>query len=224
VAVVDSGWDRSIDESRVEQGIGFVGTDPRTRLAASSNDRDRLGHGTACADIVLQIAPEARIVPIRVFDRNLEASPDALIAAIDWAVESRLPLINLSLYTARRDIMVSLYRSCELASRAGTIVVAAQGMGLTEPSFPSAFEPVIGVGMRTDGAPRDIFEATDPLVDCDACGIQRARGLGGAVQSFGGSSFATAVVTGHIARFLAEVPTAGIEAVRSMLHAVAKPL
>jgi subtilisin family serine protease len=186
----------------------------------SDDDHDRIGHGTGCADLVLQVAPEARIIPIRVFGTRLETAPAAVIAAIDWAVAERIPIINLSLYTFRTDFLAALYRSCELARRAGSIVVAAEGKGRGVESFPSAFEPVIGVRAGTLEDRFGIDVAGEEGLDFKANGIHQARGLGGAERKFGGSSFAAPVVTGHIARILERHPDASLGEVREGLREV----
>ncbi|HVE35179.1 MAG TPA: S8 family serine peptidase [Gemmatimonadaceae bacterium] len=228
VGVIDSGWDASVPDRRVEPGVGFVATHAAGGISMVRDAQDRHGHGTACADLILQVAPEARIVPIRIFSERLEASPAALIAAIDWAVARHLGLINLSLTTIRRDALAPLYRSCELARRAGTIVVAAAGP-INARSLPSIFEPVIGVTAgrfdnRLEVQYRDRHE-----VECVANGVQRARSLAGRVRTWSGSSFAAPVVTGHIANFLQSHLGATIEVVRQMLvsrfgYAGASPL
>jgi subtilisin family serine protease len=114
--------------------------------------------------------------------------------------------------------MKSLYRSCELARRAGCIIVAAEGRG--KDSYPSIFEPVIGVGMRSSGDPFRITASRNPMMDCEARGVQTARGLGGVTRRFSGSSFAAPVVAGHIARFLEKSPSANLDDVRRMLRFV----
>ena len=72
IGVIDSGWDRHVLIPQIEQGVGFV--DPLDELSVlkSEDDHDRIGHGTACTDLILRIAPEARIVPIRIFGHRLE--------------------------------------------------------------------------------------------------------------------------------------------------------
>lgn len=226
VGVIDSGWDSAIHDTRVDAGLAFVADAGGVSMVCDAQDRH--GHGTACADLILQVAPDARVIPIRIFSERLEASPAALIAAIDWAVARRLDLINLSLTTIRRDALAALYRSCELARRAGTIVVAAAGP-LNARALPSIFEPVIGVAAgrfenRLEVRYRDRHE-----VECVANGVQRARSLAGRIRTWSGSSFAAPVVTGHIANFLQSHRGGTIEVVRQMLvsrfgHGAGPPL
>lgn len=223
VAVVDSGWDRAIADARIDPGVGLIDdTSADFSAAWSDDDRDRNGHGTACADIILQVATAARIVPVRVFSSRLETSPELLIAAIDWAVAQRIPVINLSLGTERADALAASYLACDAARRAGTIIVAAAGVRPGH-SFPAIFDPVIGVAEATLADRFGILFRPDDAIECAACGVQRARGLRGVQRWFRGSSFATPVVSGMIANFLEQERDADLAAVRRMLaeHAAA---
>ena len=125
VAVIDSGYDRALNDSRVLPGVSFVDPDDDFALARNDDDGDVLGHGTACADLVLRVAPDARVIPVRVFGRVLETSPGTLQAAMHWAIDAGAHVINVSLGTKLESALVPLYAACERAMRAGIIVVAA---------------------------------------------------------------------------------------------------
>jgi len=105
--------------------------DPADDLALlrGDDDGDVLGHGTACIHQVLRIAPESTVLPVRVFGARLECPAAALLEAIRWAAGQRVDVVNLSLGTTRADLLRPLYAACELARRAGTIVVAVGGNG-----------------------------------------------------------------------------------------------
>ena len=86
---------------------------------------DRLGHGTAVAAAIQDLAPAVDVCPLKVFDRTLDTSVETLVAAIDWAAMHALPLVNLSLGTADRSHADALAAVIGRACTAGTIVVAA---------------------------------------------------------------------------------------------------
>ncbi|MFO0449443.1 MAG: S8 family serine peptidase [Pseudomonadota bacterium] len=217
VGVVDSGWDWSIADARLETGVGLVSSaEGLPVLEWSANTQDQVGHGTGCSDVILQVAPEARIVPIRVFGETLETSPAILVEAIRWAVLHDLRLVNLSLGTVRSDTLGILYSVCEWARQRGTTIVAAAG-ARAEDTFPAIFEPVIGVASATTDERFAISFHADRALDCEARGVHFARGLGGVERMFVGSSFAAPVVTGHIARFLAARPRCTLADVRDRL-------
>lgn len=85
---------------------------------------DRLGHGTAVAAAIQDLAPAVHVCPLRVFDRSLDTSVETLVAAIDWAAAHGLPLVNLSLGTSDRSRTGALADAVGRAHRAGVVVVA----------------------------------------------------------------------------------------------------
>lgn len=96
VAVIDSGWDCRIADSRIEQGAGLVGDRYPPRLRRSDDNHDRIGHGTTCTDLILRLAPAAQVIPLRVFGDRWETSMGPLISAIGWATDHEIPLVNLA--------------------------------------------------------------------------------------------------------------------------------
>jgi len=59
--------------------------------------KDFIGHGTACAGIITKNAPEVELLIIKIFDKELNSSYDLLLKAIDFAIEDKVNIINLSL-------------------------------------------------------------------------------------------------------------------------------
>ena len=83
------------------------------------------GHGTAAASIVLQVAPKAKILPIRVLDKHGRGDTDDIIAAIDHAVAMGADVINMSLGT--NEWVEGLYRMSAYANAQGVYIVASAG-------------------------------------------------------------------------------------------------
>lgn len=217
VAVVDSGWDRGIDDARVRPGAAIERSAGRLRV--TGDDRDRIGHGTAATHQVLALAPQARVVPLRVFGDTLETSPGAIVAALDRAVEERVDVVNLSLGTAREDALRPLYAACERARRAGAIVVAA-GDNFGERSFPAVFDHVIGVAMGVFGSPYEYRYRPDQALEVEAWGVrQPVAALGGGMVLATGTSVAAPNVTGIVALLRQLHPGATLERIRELLAA-----
>ena len=95
VAVVDSGV--HADHPHVGTVAGGVGFDQAG--IAHDDYTDRLGHGTAVTAAIQDLAPHTVVWALQVFDRTLETSIEALVAAIDWAGANDVALVNLSLGT-----------------------------------------------------------------------------------------------------------------------------
>ncbi len=223
VAVVDSGWDRTIADERVLPGVGFVDPEDDFATARNDDDQDVLGHGTACADVILGVAPDARIVPVKVFGKVLETSPGTLRAALLWAQEAGVQVINVSLGTRLEGQLHPLYHACEMARRAGIIIVAA-GHNANDWSYPAIFENVIGVSAaRFDSAYHFRYRA-DEAMECEAWGVERpVLWVGGERVVRHGTSFAAPNVAGIVAMILERHPGATLEQVRDMLSRFALP-
>lgn len=217
VAVIDSGWDRRLDDPRVLPGVGFVDPDDDFALARNDDDNDVLGHGTACADLVLRIAPDARVIPVKVFGKVLETSPGTLHAALMWAIDAGVQVINVSLGTRLENTLHLLYAACEKARRAGIIVVAA-GHNANDWSYPAIFENVIGVSAARFGSPYHFRYRPDEAMECEAWGVEQpVLWVGGQRLVKHGTSFAAPNVAGIVALILERHPGATIEEVREML-------
>ena len=223
VAVVDSGWDRALHDPRVLPGVGFVDPADDFAMARNDDDQDVLGHGTACADVILGVAPEARIVPVKVFGRVLETSPGTLHAALVWAIEAGVQVINVSLGTRLEGTLHPLYAACERARQAGIIVVAA-GHNANDWSYPAIFENVIGVSAARFDSPYHFRYRAEHAMECEAWGVERpVLWIGGERVVKHGTSFAAPNVAGIVALILERHPGARIEDVREMLARFALP-
>jgi hypothetical protein len=217
VAVVDSGWNHRIPHPRVGAGIGLVHPDEEFGLRRSDDDNDRNGHGTTCSRIVLFTAPQAMVLPIRVFGRRLETTVDHLCEALRIAVEKGVEVVNMSLATTSGDAVVRLYAACEYARNHGITIVAAAD-GRTKLGFPAVFENVVGVRAGNVDSPSSVeFHPEEPVkfVACGTLPWLRPK-LEGEVRR-GSSSFAAAHLSGIVVRYLADTPGANLDAVRQHL-------
>lgn len=149
VAVIDSGAHPGHPHvGAVEAGVSFDAAGVRGNDAV-----DRLGHGTAVAAVIREKAPDATIVPVKVFDRELRATADALVAAIMWAIEAKVDLINLSLGTANPAHQARLGEALVQAARAGVVLVAAAEQDATR-WLPGSLPLAVGVTLDWD-CPRE---------------------------------------------------------------------
>jgi subtilisin len=217
VAVIDSGWDRALDEPRVLPGVGFVDPADDFAMARNDDDHDVLGHGTACADLILRVAPDARVIPVKVFGKVLETSPGTLHAALVWAIEAGVQVINVSLGTRLEGTLHPLYAACEKARRAGIIVVAA-GHNANDWSYPAIFENVIGVSAARFDSPYHFRYRPEHAMEVEAWGVEQpVLWVGGHRMVKHGTSFAAPNVAGIVALILERHPGATLEQVREML-------
>jgi subtilisin family serine protease len=156
IAVIDSGVHPDhphIAADRLEPGVAIASD----RTLSSEETLDRLGHGTAVMAAIQEKAPEATCLPIRVFHDALKTSAAALVTAIDWAIDQRVDIINLSLGSTNAAHQRLFADAADRALAAGITIVAAREANDT-PCWPGALPMVIGVGVDWD-CPRDQYRA-----------------------------------------------------------------
>jgi thermitase len=152
VAVLDTGLDTTHTTFQgnlapSSEWKDFVDNDTNPQEGGSAVDAG-YGHGTAVAGIILQVAPKATILPIRVLDRDGGGDLDDVIAGIDWAIQKGAKIINLSLGSiSNTDALTSMVNYA--ASKNVLVVASAGNQGLANGlTFPARLVRVTGV---TDG-------------------------------------------------------------------------
>lgn len=207
VAVIDSGVHPAHPHvGSVSPGIGF---DAGGRVGGDTVDR--LGHGTAVCAVIREKMPRCEIVPVKVFDRDLRTSAEALEAAIDWSVAAGAHLINLSLGTENPSHETRLRMAVERAARAGALLISAAEQEGTR-WLPGSLDDAVGV-LVDWACPRHTARVaiTDEpgrrrRVSIQACGFPRPIPGIPPERNLKGVSFAVANATGllglHVAKFL----------------------
>lgn len=199
VAVVDSG--ANPDNPHVVGVTGGVGIE--LSGARSTDWVDRLGHGTAVFAAIQEKAPEAGLYAVRVFRRQLATSVRALVAAVDWAAEHRVELVNMSLGTPREGHAAQLTAALErLAAAGGAMVAAVRSEGRRW--WPGSLPGAVGVEADPD-CPRGCVEVrTNRAGRRFVAASPYPRPIPGVPveRNLKGTSFAVANATGLIARAL----------------------
>ncbi|MGW7682318.1 type VII secretion-associated serine protease mycosin [Kribbella sp. NPDC054772] len=241
VAVIDSGVDADHPQLR-EPGAVLPGEDvltPGDRRA----DFDCVSHGTAVASIIAArpvagigfrgIAPGARILPIRVSERDAsEQQGEAVNAtvfagAIRYAVDAGATVINisLSLYVDQKPVRDAV----RYAQRHDALIVAAAGnahgqQGEDPVTYPAAYPGVLGVGATTIDGSRLSSSQVGSYVDISAPGggVLAATRVSGH-RYYDGTSFATGFVSGTAALVRSADPMLPATAVAARLIATATP-
>lgn len=147
---------------------------------------DRLGHGTAVMAAIQEKAPDAEYFAVRVFARDLRTNIDALVAAIEWAIDHRMDVVNLSLGTSNP---AHADRFAPLIARA--LIVSAAGV------YPGDLPGVIRVAPDPAMA-RDQFRIDGETFY--ASGFPRPMPGVPPERNLNGVSFAVANMTGFVAR------------------------
>lgn len=201
VAVMDTGVYASHEQ--------FVGKLQLPSLDVISDDNDpsdegpglAWGHGTHVAGVIAAMAPRAKILPVRVLDRNGRGNTFLLAYAIEWAIQQPgVQVINLSLGTdfdsrILRDVIAR-------ATEQGIVVVAAAGNNATSAlQYPAAYANVIAVTAVDEASQKATFaNYGKEWVDLAAPGVGIMSTMiseqGAGYASWSGTSMATAFVSG----------------------------
>lgn len=195
IAVLDSG----VHSSHPHVG-GLVKGVQITAGGDGEDTLDRLGHGTAVAAVIHHLAPQAEIVPVKIFDRQLSTNLTVILRAVDWCLRNNIQIINLSLGTTNEEHIGSFEEMAAKGEQAGAVVVSAYSMkGIR--LLPGRLPGIIGVVADEDCEPtgysvrsdegKTIFGA-QPFPR-DIPGVPRQANLNGV-------SFAVARVSACIAR------------------------
>lgn len=199
VAIIDSGV--HADHPHIHGVAGGVGIDSGGR--EHPDYVDRLGHGTAVAAVIREKAPDAEIFAIKVFDTELAATADALVAACDWASRHHIHIVNMSLGTQNADHEPALAGAvARLRAVGGMIVAAGEQDGVRW--LPGALPQVLGVTLDWSLPREDVKLSKDAngRLSFHASGFPRPIPGVPPEKNLKGLSFAVANATGLLAAVL----------------------
>lgn len=222
VAVVDSGIESGHPlVGEVEEAVVVTGAPGEEPSVVEDGEGDACGHGTACAGIIRSLAPECRLVSVRVLGSGWTGSGRLLVAGLRWAIERGVDVINLSLSTTKLDHAAVLRELADAAYFNRTIIVAS-AHNMPVESFPWRFASVLSVGSHELAESDAFFYNPSPPVEFFARGVavKVAWPGGGSVHSTG-NSFATPHMTGLCALIRAKHPELTPFQVKSVLHQTA---
>jgi subtilisin family serine protease len=167
---------------------------------------DLSGHGTACAGIIRSLAPACSLTSVRVLGPDLGGTAADLLTGLEWAIEQRFDVVNLSLSTRKRAAVSELHELADRAYFGGTLLVAC-AHNLPVESFPWRFSSVISVASHEEPDPLVFYANPEPPVEFFARGVDvEVAWLGGGRLRSTGNSFATPHLSGICALVLGKHP------------------
>jgi hypothetical protein len=193
-------------------------------------------HGTAIAFILVGqqaahgngLLPGAELAVAGVFGADPDGIPIAdamaLISGLDWLVETRTPVINMSFAGAPNAVVALALR--QVTSRHAIVVAAAGNSGPTQPpAFPASEPGVIGV-TAVDVHWQPYAEANrGDAIDFAAPGVRIwTPGLSASGRYHTGTSFASPFVTAAVAAWLIRGAPADAAQIADSLAATAVDL
>ena len=151
-------------------------------------------HGTFCAGILAVMAPDASIMPLRVFDDNGNTDLFTLAKAIRYARRNGAQVINMSFGTLS-DAKV-LREAIDYARAGNVLLIASAGNNNTSaPQYPAAYTGVLAVAATDLVDRKSSFSNYGNYVFVDAPGTHIISAVpGGQYSIANGTSFSAPMV------------------------------
>lgn len=193
VGVIDSGIDTDHPALKAQITDGFYAED-------FTSVEDENGHGTHVAGIIANGTPNIQIVPMRILDKYGEGTVYDFVAAIHYAIDQHVDVINMSVGIGNDD-EPELADAVAEAKEAGIVMAAAVGNDAESyVEYPAAYDGVYGVGAYNSLDRLAGFSHTGPGVDFVAPGVSiYSTYLKGGYKTMQGTSMATPFVTKALA-------------------------
>jgi len=167
--------DRSIMVAVLDTGINKDNQDLADRVVAEVNftnsptSDDLYGHGSHMAGTIAAIAPECRLMNVKVADDLGRCEPSVVARGIIWAVDHGAKVINISL---AMQASPDLIEAVNYAWSQGAIIIAAAGnKGGSEPSYPAYYVNCLAVAGTNENNSLALLSSHGDWVDVAAPGF-----------------------------------------------------
>jgi subtilisin family serine protease len=206
VAVLDGGIDATHEylAGHVLPGYDFVDrdTDPSEVPATPG-----YGHGTFVSSLVLDAAPGAMILPVRVLGTDGRGLSSDISLGIEWAANHGANVMNLSFGTMGGNPTIAAAIRYALA-RGVTVVASTGNDGSTSViDFPAAMYGVVAVTALNKSGMRASFANASRATSLAAPGTGIVGAFpDGRYATWSGTSFSAAIVSGGAALLLERTP------------------
>lgn len=229
IAILDTGIDTNHPDLIVSGGETFV--------TGATTFQDDQGHGTHIAGIIaaqdndigiVGIAPKAKIYSVKVLNKFGEGFESDVIKGIEWAVEQKMDIINLSFTTTEESQL--LKGILQKAYDQGILIVAAAGnsyvLDYTNVLYPARYSSVMAVGSINKELTHSSFSFFGYDLDFVAPGediLSTYISPDGYIEA-SGTSMSTAFVSGIAALYKQKYPTFSNKEIRIMMQNHTKDL
>jgi subtilisin len=222
VVVIDTGIDYTHPELAPNYKGGW------NAVTMTSDPMDDQGHGTHVSGTIAAVrdgvgvagvAPRADLYGVKVLDKNGSGQYSWIVAGIEWAVENKMQVINMSL--GGRSGTAALAAAMTEAHKAGIAIVCAAGNDSGAVNFPARYPEAIAVSASDSSDKLAYFSSKGPELSVIAPGVSvYSTKKGGGYTSMSGTSMASPHAAG-LAALAVQAGNNGAEAVRAALKGAA---
>jgi subtilisin family serine protease len=196
-------------------------------LSSDNEPYDYNGHGTHVAGIiagfsselgVIGVAPKVKLYAVKAFNRRGSANLSDLLSAINWCIEKKMNVINMSF--GMDQLSESLRYAIQMAHKKGIVMVAATGnQGMKgKIDFPARYPETIAVISTNKNDQISSFSNIGEGIDIAAPGEKiLSAWLNNSTREMSGTSMAVPHVTGTVALLLFLQPRLNPEQIRWIL-------
>jgi subtilisin len=229
VAVIDSGI--ATDHPDLDVKGGECVLDEEKACDQGFNDNDVDGHGTHVAGIIAAldngfgvagVASGAELYAVKALDSEGEGTSTTIMAGIQWAVENKMDIINLSLTTPYNDFGIK--KMIDLAVENDILVIAAAGNDgdakgkYNTVRYPAKYANVLAVSATNKSDVRISISSTGYEIDLAAPGEDILSTVPGGYATMRGTSMAAPHVAGLAALYMERYPEATAKDIWKLLE------
>lgn len=228
VAILDTGIDPGHPDfdGRIASGAADLvddDADPSDAPDGLDSDGDGLvdeavGHGSFVAGLVLSVAPDARILPIRILDSDGIGTAVDVARGIELAVERGARVVNLSFGMAVESEVVAALIDDYSDRRHVVFVSSAGNAGGRIRQYPAASAEVLAVAAVDPADRKADFSNHGSWVPVAAPGVGLVAPLPGGYGRWSGTSFSAGLASGEAAVLVGFDPAAWSQDVRDAIE------
>lgn len=204
ICIIDSGYTANLPNLKDNVVLGAISIvyHEENGIRILDGAEDKIGHGTAVLDIINRHTDEAKYFIIKIFEEELSAEEELLLAALQYICD-HVPckIVNISCGITFLNKRKELERLCTALYQRRTIVISAfENAGSI--SYPAALDMVIGVDndlvCKKHGDV--VFVKNSPVNVFAYGGIQRVKWTMPDYIFVSGTSYACAHITAIISK------------------------
>ena len=225
IAIVDTGVRTDLKwlNLNLAGGVAVRQLDKSQKCVYDSNFNDVHGHGTEVASLFCTLTRGVPFYAVRIAQLHedgcaVRVHEKVLAFGIDWCIEKGVRIVNISYSIEIAAKNGPLAAACRKASEKNVILLSSYRNYENRPVYPAAYPTVLGVTTRNGIDHAQVAIVSENNHDVAAFGgPYHVASLGNELKVVSGTSFATAQVTGMIARMLAIKPSLTFKQVFSYL-------